>query len=108
MIRNYKDADGLSVLSLWNSAGAVFGYAPQDLDGLKKLILQHPDFSVFHSFVLEEDGAVCGFISGCTGDHLARGAERGYLSCLLLAEEYNDPEHTVLLLEALENSFRAK
>ena len=108
MIRNYKDEDEQSVLSLWNSAGAAFGYAPLDNDGLRKLLLRHPDFSPFHSFVLVQDGAVQGFINGCTGDHLEKGAERGYLSCLLLPPEANTPENTKQLLDALEDSFRAK
>ena len=108
MIRNYRESDADGILRIWNTAGAVFGYAPQDRDGLGRLLLKHPDFTPFHSFVLEEDGGIHGFVNGVTGDTLARGAERGYVSCLLLDAEYDNDRNTLLLLGALEESFRAK
>lgn len=108
MIRNYKTEDAPFILDLWNSAGIVFGYAPQDQDGLDRLLLEHPYFTPFHSFVLETDGVVHGFINGVTGDDLAWGEMRGYLSCLLLDETSDDENNTNLLLSALEDSFRAK
>lgn len=108
MIRNYRIEDELSILRLWNSSGRVFGYAPQSVDGIRSLIFQHPNFTAFHSFVLEEDGVVHGFINGVTGDDLVWGNVRGYVSCLLLDPEYDNEENTALLLTVLEDSFRAK
>ena len=108
MIRNYKTEDTPFILDLWNSAGTVFGYAPQDRAGLDSLLLEHPYFSPFHSFVLETDGMIHGFINGVTGDDLAWGAVRGYLSCLLLDESADNEVNTHLLLSALEDSFREK
>ena len=108
MIRNYKTEDAPFILDLWNSAGTAFGYAPQDRAGLDRLLLEHPYFSPFHSFVLETDGVIHGFINGVTGDDLAWGAVRGYLSCLLLEESADNEVNTHLLLSALEDSFREK
>ena len=108
MIRNYCVEDDISILNLWNNAGETFGYAPQNIDGLRRLLLNHPNFTAFHSFVLEESGVVHGFINGVTGDDLAWGDVRGYVSCLLLDPEYDNEENTALLLTALEDSFRAK
>lgn len=108
MIRNYKTEDASFITDLWNSAGGVFGYVPLNRDGLDRLLLRHPYFTSFHSFVLETDGVIHGFINGVTGDDLARGEVRGYLSCLLLDESANDENNTNLLLSALEDSFRAK
>ncbi len=108
MIRNYQESDAPFILDLWNSAGTAFGYAPQDLDGLNRLLLKHPDFTPFHSFVLERDGVIHGFVNGVTGDALAWGLVRGYVSCLLLDESSDDDQNTKLLLSALESSFREK
>ena len=108
MVRYYRDEDASAVLQIWNTAGAVFGYVQQDKGGLDRLLLKHPYFSADHSFVLEDDGKVCGFISGVTGDELVQGSVRGYLSCLLLDADYDTDENTVLLLSALEDSFREK
>ena len=108
MIRNFQNRDIKEIVKLWNTAGAGLGYAPQNRDGLERLIFSHPNFTAFHSFVLEEDGVVHGFINGVTGDDLAWGNVRGYVSCLLLDPEYDNEENTALLLTVLEDSFRAK
>ena len=107
IIRNYREEDSSSVLRLWNTAGRDFGYAPQEADGLDRLLLRHPYFLQEHTFVLEEEGEVCGFINGVTGDDLAKGDVRGYLSCLLLDPDHDNENNTTLLLRALEDSFRA-
>ena len=106
-IRHYIASDAPAVLRLWNTAGVRAGYAPQDEEGLCRLLLKHPDFSTAHTFVLEEEGRLCGFVNGCTGDHLAHGAVRGYVSCLLLNSEHDTDESAFALLSALEDSFRA-
>ena len=108
MIRNYRDSDADRILWLWNTSGVGFGYAPQSRAGLERLLLKHPDFSADHSFVLEKDGIICGFVSGVTGDELAWGKVRGYLSCLMLYADDDTDENTVQMLSALEDSFRAK
>ena len=85
-IRHYIPSDAPAVLQLWDTAGVRAGYAPQDEAGLRALLLAHSDFSAAHTFVLDVDGQAQGFINGCIGAHLAQGAVRGYVSCLLLRE----------------------
>ena len=107
-LRLYERADAPEVLRLWNTAGAAAGYAPLDAGKLDELLLAHPAFCGESTFVLEEKGALRGFAAGCTGDTLAQGAVRGYVSCVLLDETCDTAENTALLLGAVEDSFRAK
>lgn len=108
VVRNYEPRDAGGVLRLWNTAGAKAGYAPQDADGLQGLLLGHAEFTPEHTFVLDDEGVLCGFINGCTGDHIPRGDERGYISCLLLDDEHDSDGNTALMLDALEGSFRKR
>ena len=105
-IRHYIPSDAPAVLQLWDTAGVRAGYAPQDEAGLRALLLAHSDFSAAHTFVLDVDGQAQGFINGCIGAHLAQGAVRGYVSCLLLSEALDTDENARVLLTALEDSFR--
>lgn len=106
MIRNYVPADAAALLGLWNTAGTAMGYAPLEKNKFEKLLLKHPDFSGEFTFVLEEKGEILGFVNGCTGDHIPRGDVRGYVSCLILAQEADTEENTLRLLSALEDAFR--
>ena len=106
-LRLYDRADAPEVLRLWNTAGAAAGYAPLNADTLDALLLAHPAFCGESTFVLEEGGAVRGFAAGCTGDTLAQGTVRGYVSCVLLDSACDTPENTAALLGAVEDSFRA-
>ena len=106
-LRLYDRADAPEILRLWNTAGAAAGYAPLNADTLDALLLAHPAFCGESTFVLEEGGAVRGFAAGCTGDTLAQGAVRGYVSCVLLDSACDTPENTAALLGAVEDSFRA-
>lgn len=107
MIRNYLATDSHALLTLWNTAGVRAGYAPLSEGKFRKLLLEHPDFSPDFTFVLEEEGECLGFVNGCTGTHIPRGDVRGYVSCLVLAEEADTDENTDLLLTALEEAFLA-
>ena len=107
MIRNYRPGDDAALLHIWNTAGVRAGFAPLDADDFDRILLRHPDFSPEFTFVLEEDGEILGFCNGCTGEHIPRGKERGYVSCVLLADEANTDENTAALMDALENAFRA-
>ena len=106
MIRNYLPGDGLALLHIWNTAGVRDGFAPLDQGDFEQILLNHPDFSPEFTFVLEEEGKILGFCNGCTGDHIPRGKERGYVSCVLLANEADSDENAALLLDALEDAFR--
>ena len=102
MIRSYTPDDESAMLSLWNTAGAVMGYAPVPLEDFHCLLTRHPNFSPAYTFVLEEKGTLLGFVNGCTGAGIPKGDIRGYLSCLILAAEADSDENTALLLSALE------
>lgn len=107
-IRNWREGDEREALRLWNSAGARAGYAPQDMEGLQSLLLKHPDFMPEHTFVIEEGGGLIGFANGCTGAHITRGDERGYISCVLATDGKGYRGRAEALLSALEQSFREK
>ena len=105
-ILNYTEKFDGDILRLWNTAGARIGYAPQTKAGLDALMLRLPEFCPQHTFLLEKDGGIRGFVNGTSGDRLFRGGVRGYLSCVILEDEYNNLENTKALLDALEASFR--
>ena len=106
MVRSYLPEDDGALLRLWNTAGIRMGYAPLTQEKFRRLLPDHPDFSAAYTFLLEQEGAVAGFISGCAGEHLPGGAARGYISCLILARDADTPENTALLLGTLEDAFR--
>lgn len=106
MIRTYLPQDGPALLELWNTVGISMGYAPLNGTDFDALFLKHPDFSPKYTFLLEENGEVLGFVNGCTGDHIPRGNERGYVTCLLLKPPADTQENAVSLLAALEDAFR--
>ena len=106
MIRNYVSQDAPRLLELWNTAGVRMGYASLTEEKFRCLLLEHPDFSPEYTFILEENGRILGFINGCTGEHIPKGKERGYLSCLILEESAETDENTFALLTALEDAFR--
>ena len=107
MIRNYQLGDDAALLHIWNTAGVRDGFAPLDAADFDQILLRNPDFSPEFTFVLEQEGEILGFCNGCTGEHIPRGKERGYVSCVLLAEEADSDENTAAMMNALENAFRA-
>lgn len=106
MIRNYRIDDENALLSLWNTAGVRLGFAPLTKEAFRCLLTGHPYFSPEYTFVLEERGQVLGFVNGCTGADIPKGDVRGYVSCLILAQEADTDGNTALLLAALEDAFR--
>lgn len=106
MIRTYVPGDAGAIFEIWNSVGLSMGYAPLTMEKLGSLFLKHPDFSPKHTFLLEEQGELLGFVSGCTGEHIPKGTERGYFTALMLRPQADTRENTAALLSALEDSFR--
>ena len=106
IIRSYTPADEDTLLSLWNTAGTAIGFAPLSREKFRALLIGHPHFSPEYTFLLEENGTILGFSNGCTGSDIPKGDVRGYVSCVLLAQEADTPENTALLLSALEHAFR--
>lgn len=107
MIRTYLPGDAGAIFEIWNRVGPAMGYAPLGRDALDRLFLNHPDFSPEHTFLLEEAGKILGFVSGCTGEHIPKGNQRGYFTALMLCPPADTPENTAALLSCLEDSFRA-
>lgn len=106
MIRTYLPRDRAALLALWNTTGVAMGYAPLDSAEFDRLFLKHSDFSPEYTFLLEQEGEILGFVNGCTGDHIPKGSERGYVTCLLLKPPADTRENAHLLLNALEDRFR--
>ncbi len=104
MIRHFATEDLPAVTALWNRRAVRDGFVEHTTESFSALFLQNKYFSVQHTFILEEAGAL-GFVCGCSGDDLPAGGERGYFTCLVLDEPVDTLEHTRLLLLHLENSF---
>lgn len=108
MIRSYTTGDKEAAEAFWEDNASRQGYAPRSRAALDEMLFGHPYFSPAHTFVLEEEGALCAFLCGCTGDDIPGGKERGYFTCLITDREHDTDETTDALFRALEDSFRAK
>ena len=107
MIRNAVPADHAALLDLWQKNATGQGYAPRPDAEVDRLLFSHPYFSYKHTFIREEQGRAVAFTCGCVGDDIPRGKERGYFTCLVAEPQWDTPETTAQLLNALEDSFRA-
>ena len=107
MIRNAVPADHAALLDLWQKNATGQGYAPRPDAEVDRLLFSHPYFSYKHTFIREEQGRAVVFTCGCVGDDIPRGKERGYFTCLVAEPQWDTPETTAQLLNALEDSFRA-
>lgn len=103
MIRKFVAGDEMALYRLWEMEGPRFGYAPLSESRFRRVLLEHPDFSAAFTFVLEENGRICGFINGCAG---TQTTDTGYISCLLLESQVDTVENTTLLVCVLEDEFR--
>ena len=103
MIRKFVTGDERALYRLWETEGPRFGYAALTESKFRKIFLEHPDFSAEFTFVVEEDGHICGFVNGCAG---APDTETGYISCLLLESQVDTVDNTTQLVCALEDEFR--
>ena len=107
MVRPATSADHAALLAVWQQNAPRQGYAPRPEAEVDKLLFCHPYFSYKHTFIREEQGRAVAFICGCVGDDIPRGKERGYFTCLMAEPQWDTPETTTQLLNALEDSFRA-
>ena len=103
MIRKFVTGDERALYCLWETEGPRFGYAALTESKFREIFLEHPDFSAEFTFVVEEDGHICGFVNGCAG---APDTETGYISCLLLESQVDTVDNTTQLVCALEDEFR--
>lgn len=104
-VRSYTPADAGAVWTLWQAQAPAQGYAPLSRQRFARLVLGNPYFSPRYAFVLEQGGAVQGFVCGAASSKLPAGAERGYFSCLLPGP--GGEWAAGLLLGALEGAFTA-
>ena len=103
MIRKFVTGDERALYRLWETEGPHFGYAALTESKFREIFLEHPDFSAEFTFVVEEDGHICGFVNGCAG---APDTETGYIGCLLLESQVDTVDNTTQLVCALEDEFR--
>lgn len=103
MIRKFVTGDESALYRLWETEGPRFGYAALTESKFRELFLEHPDFSAEFTFVVEEDGHICGFVNGCAG---APDTETGYIGCLLLESQVDTVDNTTQLVCTLEDEFR--
>ncbi|MEC0248705.1 GNAT family N-acetyltransferase [Paenibacillus chitinolyticus] len=107
MIESWNPSYSDAVIRLWNTEAVKDGYKELTGRSFNEIFLSSPYFDKDNTFVMrEEDGTVTGFACGCTGDDLPLGAVAGYITCIVLSEDYQTDANYRLLLEALEERFR--
>lgn len=84
MIRAYTAADQAALLPIYNHFAKQNNYVQFSMEEFCRHITQHPAFCPEHTFVLEENQALQGFVCGCTGAHIPHGEKRGYITCVAL------------------------
>lgn len=108
MIVNFEQGHIEGVVSLWNNTSVNDGYKELTKESFKDIFLNNLYFGRENTFVRLDEGEVTGFACGCTGDDLPRGDLAGYITCIILAEEYRNIENFTELLHLLEAAFRAQ
>lgn len=105
MISRYQLTDMEEVISLWNLAAVKVGYKEMDSASFTTIIAKNKYFSAEYAYVMREENEVVGFACGCVGDDLPLGNTSGYLTCILLKEQYETSENYRLLMNKLEEAF---
>ncbi len=105
MINKYQPQDMEGVIRLWNRAAVKLGYKEMNPASFSAIITGNPYFSTEYAFVLREKEEVAGFACGCVGDDLPLGKTGGYITCVLLEEQYENTENYGSLLDLLEKAF---
>lgn len=106
MIIPYQDRYRSGVIKLWNERAVQDGYKEMYEASFHEIFTANPYFSAENTFVLIQDGEVCGFANGCMGDDLPFGDKAGYMTCIVLADRAATDEHYDQLLHRLEQRFR--
>lgn len=94
------------VIALWNKEAVKDGYKELSENSISEIFLSSPYFDRESTFLLLESGGVKGFASGCTGEDLPLGSVAGYITCIVLSEDYQNHENYRLMLEAVEHRFQ--
>lgn len=107
MLKSWDNRYAGEVITLWNREAVKDGYKELTEQSFRDIFLNNRYFDKDQTFVLLDEGRVQGFACGCTGEDLPLGQTAGYLTCLVLGEGYQEERNYRLLLEALENRFKA-
>lgn len=106
MIKTWDRGYTRAVIDLWNEVAVKDGYKELNEETFESLFQSNRYFDPENTFVLLESNQVKGFACGCTGDDLPLGDAAGYMTCIVLTEQYQTDEYYKLMLESIENRFR--
>lgn len=105
MINKYKAEDTEGIISLWNQAAVKIGYKEMNTARFTEIFTKNPYFHPNHTFVMREEEAIVGFACGCVGDDIPLGKASGYITCILLDEQYETSDNYRKFMDLLEESF---
>ncbi len=106
MFYTYKEEYKEGIIRLWNSRAVKFGYKELDSEAFHNIFTGSVYFNGEQTFVMVEDGEVAGFACGCMGEDLPLGKTSGYITCIILKEEFETSELYTQLLKMIEDTFR--
>jgi len=105
MIETYQVKDEQNIIDLWNRTAVIIGYKEMNPASFAEIFTSNPYFSKSLAFELLEEGRIVGFACGCMGEELPLGKTSGYLTCIILEEQYETSENYRLLITEIENKF---
>lgn len=106
MLMAWEDRFIPGVIELWNREAVRDGYKELTEQSFRGIFTDSRYFDREAAWVmLDQGGTVRGFACGCTGDDLPLGETAGYLTCIVLDDEFQSEENYRGLLEALERRF---
>ncbi|TYA13440.1 GNAT family N-acetyltransferase [Paenibacillus faecis] len=108
MLMTWEDRFIPGVIELWNREAVRDGYKELTEQSFRGIFTDSRYFDPEAAWVmLDQRGTVRGFACGCTGDDLPLGETAGYLTCIVLDDEFQTEENYRGLLAALERRFRS-
>lgn len=106
MIVSWDQQYRQAVIDLWNEEAVKEGYKELTEQTFERIFTANPYFDSQNTFVLLEQNEVKGFACGCTGDDLPLGEVAGYITCIVLADDFQTEENYQGMLDALERRFK--
>ncbi|OCT11303.1 GNAT family acetyltransferase [Paenibacillus pectinilyticus] len=106
MLVTWDDKYRQDVISLWNEEAVKDGYKELSDISFEHIFVKNPYFDPNCTFVLLADDQVIGFACGCTGEDLPLGKEAGYITCIVVANDFATDDNYFMLLTALEDRFK--
>ncbi|MDQ0900593.1 GNAT family N-acetyltransferase [Paenibacillus sp. V4I7] len=106
MIVSWDQQYRQAVIDLWNEEAVKEGYKELTEQTFELIFTANTYFDSQNAFVLLEQNEVKGFACGCTGDDLPLGEVAGYITCIVLADDFQTDENYQGMLDALERRFQ--